>query len=674
MGGLKKGRFIALLLFSLLLLIVFIVDLMKLQIVDGATYLATADKKTYKNVQIEAPRGEILDRYGRPLAQNRMGFSIVIDKAFLDVKNENIILYELIKIVESASESYSDTLPVSLTKPYQYTVGKEEDIKRLLKDLKLDAKATADQAMTALYQKYTITGIPEEDACKIAGVRYEMERRSFSILSPFTFAQDVSINTVTRVKEHSVDLPGVSVTTDPIREYVNGLIAPHVIGSVGPIYAEEYATLKGLGYSFDDIVGKQGIEKAMEKYLRGQDGIRSIEQSRTGVVTADKVTKEAVPGDTVILTIDERLQQVAQDSLGKVIDQIAAAGKANHTGGALANSGACAVVDVRNGEILALATYPSYDLNAYLANYSSLIQNPAKPLFNRAISGVYAPGSTFKLSTSLAGLESGAISANFTVSCTHKYTFFSDYQPVCEGWHGTTDLIKALRVSCNFFFFDVGRRTGIKEMNKYGKLLGLGQPTGIELPENIGILAGSDYRLAHDLGTWNPGDTIQAAIGQSDNLFSPLQLANYVATIANGGTRYQAHLVKSVSAYDFSKTTVDDTPKILNKVPMKKGNWELIMKGAHSVTQDVEGTAFYVFNGFAIDVGGKTGTAEVPNGTNGIFVGFAPFDKPEIAVAVVVEHGTTGGSTAPVVKDIMQQYFLNKGDIDNPTPEGQLIS
>jgi penicillin-binding protein 2 len=667
-GGLNKKRFIAFLLLSLLFLIVFIVDLMKLQIVDGASFLQKSNLKSYKSVPIGATRGEILDRFGRPLAQNRMGFSIVIDKAFLDTKNENIILYELIKIVEAANEGYSNSTPISLTKPYQYTVGKKDDVKRLLTDLELDANATADQAMTALYKKFDISGIPEADACKVASVRYEMIRRNFSLLSPFTFAQDVSINTVTRVKEHSVDLLGVNITTNPIREYVNGIIAPHVIGSVGPIYAEEYASLKGLGYSYDDIVGKQGIEKAMEEYLRGQDGDRSIEQSRTGVVTQDKVTKEPIPGDTVILTIDERLQEVAQNSLAKVIAQIAQTGK-----GALASSGACAVVDVRNGEILALATYPSYDLNSYITNYSSLVQNPDKPLFNRAILGVYAPGSAFKLSTALAGLESGAINAKFTVNCTHKYTFFSDYQPTCESWHGTTDLIRALKVSCNFFFFDVSRRTGIKEMNKYGKLLGLGQPTGIELPENTGILAGPDYRNAHDLGVWNPGDTIQAGIGQSDNLFSPLQLANYVATIANGGTRYQAHLVKSVNSYDFNKVIVDDTPKIMDKVPVSKDNWNLIMKGAHGVTEEVGGTAYYIFKNFPIDVGGKTGTAEVPHGTNGIFVGFAPFDKPEIAVAVVVEHGTTGGSTAPVVLDIMKQYFLNKGDTDKPIPEGQLI-
>ena len=673
MGGLKKGRFIAFLLFSLLFLIVFVVDLMKLQIVDGASYLQKSDVKTYKNVPIEAPRGEILDRYGRPLAENRMGFSIVIDKEFLDTKNENFIIYDLIKTVQEANESYSDTLPISLTQPYQYTAGEDANVKILLNDLKLDPKATADQAMTALYKQFNITGIPEADACKVAGVRYEMLRRNFSILSPFTFAQDVSIDTVTRVKENSVDLPGVSITTNPIREYVNGTIAPHIIGTVGPIYAEEYAELKGLGYSYDDIVGKQGIEKAMEKYLRGQDGVRSIEQSSTGVVTQDSVTKEAIPGDTVVLTIDERLQQVAQNSLQTVIQQIAATGKATHTGAALANAGACAVVDVRNGEILALATYPSYDLNTYQKDYSSLVQNPSKPLFNRAISGVYAPGSTFKLSTALAALETGAITANFTVDCTHKYTFYADYQPVCEGWHGITDLLKAIRVSCNFFFFDVGRRTGITAMNKYGKLLGLGQPTGIELPENTGILAGPDYRSAHDMGVWNPGDTIQAAIGQSDNLFSPLQLANYIATIANGGTRYQAHLVKSVNSYDFSKTIIDDTPKIIDKVPMKKANWDLVMEGANQVAEDSEGTAYYVFKNFPIDVGGKTGTAEVPGGTNGIFIGFAPFNNPEIAVAVVVEHGTTGGSTAPVVLDIMNQYFLDKGDPDNPIPEGQLI-
>ena len=673
MGGLKKGRFIAFLLFSLLFLIVFVVDLMKLQIVDGASYLQKSDVKTYKNVPIEAPRGEILDRYGRPLAENRMGFSIVIDKEFLDTKNENFIIYDLIKTVQEANESYSDTLPISLTQPYQYTAGEDANVKILLNDLKLDPKATADQAMTALYKQFNITGIPEADACKVAGVRYEMLRRNFSILSPFTFAQDVSIDTVTRVKENSVDLPGVSITTNPIREYVNGTIAPHIIGTVGPIYAEEYAELKGLGYSYDDIVGKQGIEKAMEKYLRGQDGVRSIEQSSTGVVTQDSVTKEAIPGDTVVLTIDERLQQVAQNSLQTVIQQIAATGKATHTGAALANAGACAVVDVRNGEILALATYPSYDLNTYQKDYSSLVQNPNKPLFNRAISGVYAPGSTFKLSTAIAALETGAITANFTVDCTHKYTFYADYQPVCEGWHGITDLLKAIRVSCNFFFFDVGRRTGITAMNKYGKLLGLGQPTGIELPENTGILAGPDYRSAHDMGVWNPGDTIQAAIGQSDNLFSPLQLANYIATIANGGTRYQAHLVKSVNSYDFSKTIIDDTPKIIDKVPMKKANWDLVMEGANQVAEDSEGTAYYVFKNFPIDVGGKTGTAEVPGGTNGIFIGFAPFNNPEIAVAVVVEHGTTGGSTAPVVLDIMNQYFLDKGDPDNPIPEGQLI-
>jgi penicillin-binding protein 2 len=675
----RGKRIIFLVLTMLIILAVFVVRLMRYQLVDGDSYRQQAEKSTLSTATVTASRGEILDRYGRILATNRVGYSVTLNWAFLpsitkETAKLNRIILQLTTIIKGDGEQWVDNLPISAAKPYAFLSGSEAGVKSMQKLLKISADLTADQVMQKLCDRYKIDKtLSDADKRTIAGARYEMEIRSFSIRNnTLLFASDVGMTTVTKVSENSLDLPGVEIAQNPIRIYTDGTIAPHIMGMVGPIFPENYASLSKKGYSMNDIVGHGGLEESEEQYLRGTDGTESIEVSHSGKVTNETTKVVAKPGDTVVSTIDSRLQVILQNSLAKNIQKIASDAKGDITKGANANSGASVVIDIKTGEVLAMASYPTYDLNTYKANYSALLKQDGKPMLNRTVQGQYRPGSTFKPVVATGGLMYNAITPQTTFDCVGQLALSGSIFR-CDSVHGIRNVIGALKVSCNFFFYNVGLKLGMANMDKIATILGLGQPTGIEIGESKGVLS-SPAERAEKNEHWYPGDVVQSAIGQSDNQFTPVQLASYVATLMNSGTRYQLHLVKQVNSYDNQSVVLKNDPKVLSKTVIPASVLSVVKQGMNQVTEN-GGTASNAFGSdYAIKVGGKTGTAQEPGGYyNGVFICFAPVDDPQIAIVAVVEHGYHGNQIANVAKDICDAYFLTKNNVQAPIADNTLL-
>ena len=473
-----------------------------------------------------------------------------------------------------------------------------------------------------------------------------LSEQGLSYNNPFVFSEDADEKTVTMLKESPEKYPCVEILTSPVREYLYPDTAVHLLGRCGLISKEEFKSLSG--YSRNDIIGKQGAEKAFEEILRGVDGVRAKEKYANG--KTEKFAEDILPtaGNDVILTIDLNLQKVSEDALEEII-------KANKD----ALGGAVVVMDVNSGEVLSLASNPDYDIRDFNKKYSELSKDKNKPFFNRSLSGLYEPGSTFKPITAIAALENGHLTPSEKINTLGKYEYF-DRVFRCNIFrqtgktHGKIDVAEALSVSCNYFFYELGKRVGIDEISRYAHLFGLDASSGIELSqeEAIGTIATPENRRKNG-GYWYAGDVLQAAIGQSDNRFTPIALCNYTATLANGGTLYSAHILKGIS--ENGKKTTYIEPKIINTLDILKKTMQTINEGMLSVTKS--GTAKDVFSDFSVDVAGKTGTAQVGGRTNGLFIGYAPFDNPEIAFCVVVEGGASGNQAAQISKMILQKYF-----------------
>ncbi len=679
-----RARFIGIIVAAIVIFFVYGCVLFKMQIIDGDKYKEQSQKKIYSTETITASRGNITDRNGQLLVTNETVYTVKFSRALLPAERQNEIILSLTSLISSKGEQYYDTLPISEKAPFSFVYNDENAQSRidaLIKKHKLSKDVSAGEIMQKLIKAYKIdTSLSTEQKRIIAGVRYQMERANFSLSNPYIFASDISIDTVTVIKELYDEYPGVSIDTESKRVYTTPYLASHILGRVGMIYAEEYEEYREKGYNMSDYVGKDGIEKAMEDYLRGSDGTKVIERDSTGKVLGVTTVKEPTSGNTVMLTIDKDLQEVTQSSLAATIKSIADGGryKADKEG-ADACAGAAVVIDVNSGEVLAAASEPNFDLTTYTENYSALATDKLLPLFNRAFNGTYAPGSTFKMATGIAALEEGIITPSTYIRDLGIYKKYApSYQPRCWVYsdygttHGAINVSQALEKSCNYFFYEASDRMGIDYLNLYCSKLGLGQKTGIELSEASGVLASPASKKKIENEEWYPGDTLQASIGQSYNLFSPLQLANYVATIVNGGTRYNAHLVKSVNDTASGTNIAQSTVKVVEQLDMKEQNYHAIMYGMKLAAQS--GTASNLFYSYKVGVGAKTGTASVPSGTaNGVFVAFAPYDNPEIAVCVVVEHGAHGNYVGAVAKAVFDEYFSDKTTTVTTTPEKQLI-
>lgn len=651
----------------------FVFRLTDYQIVNGDKYKAQATQGYTRTVTLKAPRGEIVDRNGEPLVSNRVGFNIQLDKVYLDAEKQNDVILSLINLMEQEGHEYNDSLPMAKESPYTFDPEQPSSVDSLKTDCKLNLYATEENVMEALIKKYDIVGYSPDDTRKIAGVRYEMDKKDFSISIPFVFAEDVSFETATKIQENAIQYPGVDAVETPYRQYELDDFAPHILGTLSPIYAEEYyppddeddvgsslyTDLKSKGYAMNDTVGRSGIEYAAEESLRGTNGKRTIHLDSDGNVVSTEV-ESAVSGNTVMLTLDKNLQIKVQNLLKDFIENTLK--KRAYGDGGDVKGGAAIVMNVKTGEILASASYPSYTMTQYQEDYSSLLQAENNPLINRAFYGQYRPGSTFKPSVGLSALAAHILSPSDTVNCTGTYRYYTDYQPSCMGIHGATNIVHALEVSCNIYFYDVGRRLGIDKLNEYVRKLGFGGKTGVEIGEASGILSSPEYReQLHeqnpDIELWQEGNVLQAAIGQLDTQATPLQMVTAVSTIANGGTRYQSHLIKSIKSYDMNSTIKDDTPVVVDSIETEAENFQAVRDGM--LASSLTGTSRYIFANYPIKIASKTGTPE-NTGTksdNIAYIAFGPYENPEIAVAICIEQGGSGYYAAPLCRDIFNAYF-----------------
>ena len=669
------------------------------QMIHGAEYLARSQNSIAETQTVEAARGDILDRYGRVLVSNRVTYQVALNTDAME-KNRNDILLALIRIARDAGVEWEDTLPITAQPPFRYTTDTpfqypttdEEGspttsltrLGRLAVKMKWIDDPTADGAQGAplptaeeLLEKMRESfqlELEGADMRAVAGVLYELYYRSMvNSWPPYVFAEGVDIDFISKVKEQG--LSGVEIEAATVRTY-NTEYAAHLLGRVGAIEnwdAYKDLDLDGDGtpdYEMDDTVGKEGAELAFESYLRGTAGVREVERNTSGKVVSEKWTTAPQPGDNVVLTIDIDLQKQVEDILSQAIPQLAS----EDTEGA-----ACVVMDVNRAEVLASASYPSYHLATYSADLAENSADPLKPFLNRAFQGVYAPGSTFKMVTAIGALEEGIITPDSQIRDLGRYTYYPGTPPQCwyyrqyGKYHGLINVSEAIEVSCNYFFYDVGRRLGIDLLVDYATRFGLGQKTGIELEESSGVMAGPEYTESMG-GTWYEGSVLSVAIGQESSQFTPLQLANYIATLVNGGTRYSAHLLKEVKSSDFSQVLYTYEPEVLDSIDIQPENLDAVKAGMLALTTGKGSLARY-FQDLPVQVGAKTGSAQVNAETesNAVFVCFAPYDDPQIAISLVVEKGGSGSTLASIAADILRYYFSAEESREETLTENTLI-
>lgn len=685
-----NNRFLMLGLSFVIFIIIIAFRLFNLQIVEGEKYNADSRRRVLKESSVTAPRGKILDRYGVPIAVNRQGFTVKIVKTDIKTAELNEMLLKLALILEKNQKSYNDSLAKYLTfdpitfngKSQSEIVGWQRNTNRLgMKESDIKTDAT-DLFNYLRNDKFKIDpSYSDADAYRIMKLRYEIliDNWNFTTGGTVLLARDIGMITVSEIEERHHEFPGVVTDVEPVRQYLDAYNEAHVLGYVRAINSQEYDSLKDEGYGNDDIIGKTGVEYAAERYLRGRDGKKSIEVDTNGRLTQQQETVPALPGSDVVLTIDTNLQKVAMESLARNIEIIKNKGDKNNFGDA--NAGAVVAMDVNSGEILAMASYPSFDPSVYLAGSEDkaaqetirfLTNDANKSQLNRTIQEIYAPGSTFKPLTAIAALETGMI----TPSNSRRYDggkyvseggrIFKCLEYPGQG-HGWLDLKKALETSCNVYFHDIGTLTGIDNLDKWARNFGLGKKTGIDLPSEVaGYMSSRETKeKLHQGDKWRPADTAQVSIGQFDNKFTPLQIANYISSIANGGKRYKPYIIKKVIKYDGS--IVNETKPAFEQIPVKPEYINAVKEGMVAVTSSVDGTAKNSFIGLPFAVAGKTGTAQTgkedTESSNALFVCYAPADNPQIAIAVVVERGAWGSNTAPIARDIIDEYFgLKKAD------------
>lgn len=666
----KSSRSIIALALIIASILGFAVNLYNIQIRDNEYYLKQNNTVDTYIVPIEAARGEIVDRNGNSLVTNRQGNSIILNAVYFpsseDNEKRNRIIYNLIKLFEASKEEYAQNLPLKFDKSGKIQFTDDEQAISTMKSadmLNLQPYATAQNCYDAVIEKYEIEGYDKKTALKIGNIRYELTRLLFSYENPVTIADDVSDETVAKIKEDKTTYLGADVQVVAYREYVDSTIAPHILGTVRKINAEEYEEKKQDGYNITDQIGESGIEQAMETELRGVPGELTVTVDKDGNIT-EEVTKKPVQGNTVVLTIDRDLQVLAQKKLKEICDKVDISSSA----------GAVVVEDCNSGEILTAASYPTYDLNDYYKKYKQLSSNPRNPLWSRFALGTYAPGSTFKPVTACAALESGIINNQTTYVCEGKKDFFGQpFQCLNKIAHGSENVRTALRDSCNMFFYNCALDVGIDKVDEYATAFGLGQKTGIEISESAGNLSSPENR-ENAGGIWHIGDTMLTAIGMSDNLFTPLQLTNYCSTVANGGTRYEVHLVKSIIRA--SSGIVNEKSKVVaDTLELSKNTLDNVHQGMRMVA--TSGGPSLIFNQLDTNVGCKTGTSEIiVNGikrNNGFLITYAPYENPEIAVCSVVELAGSGSETAEITSEIVKYWYQNNTDAKANQKTGTLL-
>lgn len=650
--------------------IILLIQLFNLQIVNGEEYRETSNTRLTRESELKAARGNIKDSTGTILAGTITTHNLEIYKSKIDTNTLNQTLLKVANVLEQNNSKYIDDFPIKIN-PFTFTFTDSEKEVKWKKLNKLEENLTAEESFYKFKEKYGIQNDNIEEVRKIIAIRYEIASEGYSSTKSVTIAQNISIESVHIFNEQNDSFPGINIVEVPVRSYPKGTLASHILGYTSKIAEDEYKTEKENGYKLNDYYGKSGIERIAEKYLKGTDGTKQIDMAVDGTITAEYVDEAASQGADIILTIDANLQAATETALKTSIEKIRNGefGKAYD-----ATGGAMVVMNVNSGEVLAMASYPDYDPSKFTFGIDPQTWQIYKDsnIKNRAISEIYTPGSVYKMITAIAGLETGVIDSTTKINDTYRYTYYRDYQPACwkPGGHGWLNVTSAIQHSCNYFFYETGRRLGIDNLYNYSKHFGLGTKTGIEL---LGEAKGNLSKRIEGQ-TWNPGDTIQAAIGQLHNQFTPIQMAKYTSMLANGGKTIKPTLIKSIKTVDGIEVPRQEYESYFNQrlgfeeetddeININDENLKLVLEGMRSVTSESGGTAYNYFKNFNIEVGGKTGSAQVgdkekkTNKTHAWFVGFAPFDKPEIAVVILVENGGSGSYTAEAARDVMAQYF-----------------
>ncbi len=651
--------------------IILLLQLFNLQIIHGEEYREQSNTRLTRESTAVAARGSILDRNGNPIVENSMGFSLELYKSKVDNQTLNTTILNIVDVLEKNEDSYKDSFPIKINEEEQYYFDFDTDEKAInwKKKMKLDEKLNAQQCIQQLKEKYEIQFDNIYQIRKVLAVRYQILQDGYSTTKSIVISNNISRKSALEFNERSENFPGVSVVVEPIRQYTSGNLASHVVGTIGKI-----SEVKD-GYNANDYIGKTGIEYLFEKYLKGQDGTKQIDMSVDGTNTEEYVTQDAVEGSDVVLTIDANLQKVTEQALANNIQKINSGGFGKKYA---TNSGAAIVMNVKTGEVLSMASYPDFNPQDFVGGISA--ENWEKyntedtPQVNKTMQTAYAPGSIFKMVTAIAGLESGAITTKETINDTGVYPKYTNpkcwiYTDYHKG-HGRLNVSGAIQHSCNYFFYETADRMGIDTLAKYAKYFGLGTKTGIELPnETSGTLASKETKQNLYNEQWYAGETLSAAIGQSYNSFSLVQIAKYISMLANGGNKIQPTIVEKIINSDGTEVSREEIQNYIKEkagiadenqedISISQDNLRAILEGMESVTDDQGGTAYSIFKNFAISVGGKTGSAETSTGkVNAWFVGFAPYDDPQIAVVVLVENGGHGYYTAEAVKEIIEQYF-----------------
>lgn len=657
-----------------ILMLLYGLRLIFLQLVNGDDFKSQATNTTDYKFTVTAARGDIVDSRGERIATSVTSYNVVLNKLLMGDEDLDGMLQKIVELLRANGESWNDTLLISQPDAagnYTFTAeeGSTRDQKALaaMKDnLGLQQYATANDVMEKLVEDYDLASYPLSWQRTLGGIHYEMQLQAFSNVNNFIMAENVSEATVATIKEHSLSLPGVEIVETSTRSYEQSTVLPHVLGRVGKITAEKWKVtdengqttypLREKGYNMNDIIGISGLESAYEDELRGKDGVETITRNSDGVIVDTALTTVPEPGHTVQLTIDNRFQKAVDKALASNIEMINRTYNANSTKAA---AGAAVVVDVKTGAVLAASNYPSFDQNLYATQYSEYSADESLPLFNRALQGLYTPGSTFKPAVAIAALDTGLINRYSTVNCTRVYTYYKDYRPKCtQHGHGNgpIDVVNAIKWSCNIFFYDVGRRLTSDVYDAYAYKLGLGQRTGVEVSEATGHLTSkndSNYMESLD---------VQAAIGQGNTVVTPIQLATYAATLANNGTRYRTHFVKAILDSNTGEVLQETQPEVMDVIEDKGETFDLIQQGMIGVSQTISALANYPYT-----IACKTGTPQRSEGyysgssyrhyTNTMMIAYGPTEDAQIAIGSVVEYGGGGARAGNLVADIFNAYF-----------------
>ena len=694
----KPARLVAMAVILLVLLTVYLVFLYKLQIIKGEEYYNRSNEITTTTRTVTAARGNILDRYGRVLVSNKECYNLQIDtdKLFAN-EDPNAVILELVKMVQGFGDSYTDDLPISTEPPFEYnenmTAIQRTMLNAYFKRQELDENSTAVELMSYMRTRYDIdNSYTAEEMRIIAGVRYSINVRYAVNTADYIFVEDASMELISSIMEQK--LAGIEVDRAYVREYSTEYAA-HILGYTGLMTQEEYERYSLLNYANDAMVGKDGIEYAFESYLHGKDGEVKETRNAAGTILATEYIVEPEPGNHIYLTIDSVLQEQTERILASGVESLKktyaqaraeAAGRGEPYDPEFKDeiTGAAAVVvDVRTGEPLAMASWPTYDVSTVVENYAELLETPNAPLFNRALMGAYAPGSTFKPCTAIAALTKGIINTEKKVKCEGVFTKYAadGYAPECWIWaegftHPEENVTTAIRDSCNYFFYTIGNDLGVDDMGEFAHNFGLGVPTGIELVETTGNMSNRANHSDYTGTEWRIGDTLQAAIGQADSVFSPIQMAEYCATIANGGTRYSASILKAIRNYDYTEKLYEREPEVLSTVETADYNWAAVHEGMWLVLNDyINEKNVLEWYDCALKVAGKTGTAQKGENiqNDGLFMCYAPYDDPEVAIFVAVERGGSGASVQFIARQIMDAYITIRGYSDTSEEEMCLL-